>query len=72
MWFNKQICFICEKEIKQSEPRTPGDSWTLNNYFGLTGTCCRKCYDLISHDCHKKPNNPKAYDAILLKHKLKK
>jgi hypothetical protein len=42
--------------------------WSCRDYFGITGFFCSSCYDLISHNCYKEPNNPGAYAMMLLKY----
>lgn len=46
--------------------------WSLNNYFGINGFFCSKCFDLVQHDAYKQPVNPGAYCLILLKQGVKK
>lgn len=41
-----------------------GQWWHLSNYFGLSGTFCPKCYELVSHDAYRKPNHPIEYENI--------
>ena len=41
--------------------------WWCNKYFGFTGFFCPDCYDKISHDSYKNPNNPAEYLMMLLK-----
>jgi hypothetical protein len=46
--------------------------WSLANYFGISGSFCSDCYDLVIHDSYSKPNNPDAYQAVLDKQTLAK
>lgn len=54
------ICSNCAKD-------TQGRGWSLCHYFGISGYFCSPCYDLVSHDSYKRPENPAAYMMILLK-----
>lgn len=41
--------------------------WTLRNYYGLTGSFCPSCYDLVSHDGFGQPKHPEEYVLMILK-----
>ena len=51
-------CAYCKTEQKA------GQWWHCRNYFGISGTFCPKCYDMISHDSYGKPNRPDAYEKV--------
>ena len=38
--------------------------WHLRGYYGISGTFCSKCYDLVAHDSYGKPQNPQAHARI--------
>lgn len=46
-----------------------GQWWGLSNYYGVSGTFCPKCYDLVSHDPYGNPRNPDDYARVLQKQK---
>ena len=46
--------------------------WNLNGYFGLWGFFCPPCYDLVSHDSYRKPNNPREFNTILVKQNIER
>lgn len=54
------ICTNCQKTKAQAR----GQWWHLNHYFGISGSFCPACYDLVSHDAYGKPNHPKAHKKI--------
>lgn len=45
----------------------PGQWWGLGRYFGISGTFCPDCYELVSHDPYGKPRHPAEYEAIKAK-----
>jgi hypothetical protein len=49
-----------------------GKHWILNNYFGISGTFCESCYDKVSHNAYKVPNNPKEYNVIFVSQQIMK
>lgn len=38
--------------------------WHLRGYYGISGTFCSKCYDLVAHDSYGKPQDPQAHALI--------
>lgn len=64
--YSEQPCTNCGKV------HVKGQWWNLSNYFGINGYFCPDCYDLVSHNPLKKPNNPKDYKAIAVKQMLMK
>jgi hypothetical protein len=39
--------------------------WWLNNYYGISGFFCLKCYRKVQHDGYGKPYFPVSYRRIL-------
>lgn len=39
--------------------------WHLRGYYGISGTFCSGCYDLVAHDPYGRPTNPQAYASIV-------
>jgi hypothetical protein len=56
--YNPAPCTHCGKL------EVPGQWWVLRGYFGISGYFCPACYDLVSHDCYRKPKHPEQYKAI--------
>ena len=63
------LCDCCGKPPR--DKKTPGQFWTLNNYFGISGCYCANCYELISHDAFGRPKHPEEYTMFLLKQESK-
>jgi len=38
--------------------------WHLSNYHGISATLCAKCYDLVSHDSYRRPENPVGFEQV--------
>lgn len=48
--------------------KPPGNArqwWHLGNYYGITGTFCPDCFELVSHDPYGTPNHPVKYQQIV-------
>lgn len=51
-----------------SIPKSSGKQfWHLTGYYGISGTFCSDCYDLVSHDAYHKPKHS-AYTAMRIIH----
>jgi hypothetical protein len=57
----KERCMGCKK--------IPKHWWILHNYYGLTGSICDHCYQMVEHDRNGNPVNSLDYTFFLLKHK---
>lgn len=57
---------VCTNCGATSDTR-PGQWWGLGNYYGVSGTFCPDCYELVSHDPYRKPRHPTDYEAIKTK-----
>jgi hypothetical protein len=53
-------CTNCGVEKSQRD----GQWWHLCNYYGIRGTFCPDCYELVSHDPYGAPNHPAEYQQI--------
>jgi len=51
-------------EARQSDPQW----WHLGGYYGISGTFCPDCYELVSHDSYGVPRHPAEYQQIKEKH----
>ena len=59
-------CDLCNSPSRlSSDGRT--QMWRLNNYYGISGRFCNKCYDKVSHNSYGIPNHPISYKNILKK-----
>jgi hypothetical protein len=48
-----------------------GQFWHCRDYFGVSGTFCGDCYELVAHDAYRNPVNPQAHQEILTKQQKK-
>jgi hypothetical protein len=58
----KISCTNCNKRSR---------AWVLSNYFGISGSFCRDCYNKVSHNSYGQPENPAEYICVLLKQKAR-
>jgi hypothetical protein len=42
----------------------PGAFWFLRGYYGISGTFCSKCYDLVAHNSYGVPQDPKGLEKV--------
>lgn len=58
-------CTNCAVENPPGEARPNNPQWWfLSNYFGISGTFCPDCYELVSHTPYGVPRHPVSYQQI--------
>ena len=55
------VCKICLNNLEKSRVQW----WSLQEYFGITGIVCEKCYAKVAHDCYGVPKHQVQYDKII-------
>lgn len=42
----------------------PGAFWFFRGYYGVTGTLCTKCHDLVAHNSYGVPQDPIGLEKV--------
>ena len=53
----EHICTHCKATT------STGSWWNMRNYYGITGTFCSACTDLVEHRSDK-PLNPQGFEQV--------
>jgi hypothetical protein len=62
MTLSDSKCSACGKEHSGTKTQW----WFLNNYYGVTGFVCGRCFDKVAHR-DGKPDHPVAYRNMVKK-----